>query len=165
MRYLKCGILKAIFTSRNWTMPRHLRMCTHIPSIVVHRAGSAHTFWKRCDVTLWEVTVFSGGQETDIGVGSTENFSGRQPLNLEGVAAIDQQTQVWQVIWLYSLINQPTHYFWIYLASPTHSQRASPSLFGIYMVEIPIDSVCLIIHYSSIIYYQTVPLGFFALLP
>lgn len=34
---------------------------------------------KNHKATLWEVTVFAGEQETDIGVGPPENFSGRWP--------------------------------------------------------------------------------------
>lgn len=109
---------------------------------------------------IMEVTVFLVNRRTDIGVGSPENFSGRWQLPL-GVVAIDPQKTGAASCMKVFLENQPILLNFLHLSSlPTYSQRASPSPFGIYILWILIDSVCLIIHYSSIIWVKLFILGF-----
>lgn len=109
---------------------------------------------------IMEVTVFLVNRRTDIGVGSPENFSGRWQLPL-GVVAIDPQKTDAASCMKVFLENQPILLNFLHLSSlPTYSQRASPSPFSIYILWILIDSVCLIIHYSSIIWVKLFILGF-----
>lgn len=133
MRFLKCEMPKASLASWNWNMCVHLRR--HIPSEAVDRAeeaGRAHTFFKIHNVTLWEAAVFSEGQETKIGMGSPDNFSGRWPLTMEIAChkPIDTGTRGCTVVFL-GKTNLYFLNFWIHFRFHLLIPRGSLSQFSI----------------------------------